>query len=88
MSADLNRRIVTLGSLIHSPPLLGWNINGHKGRVVCDDSLDRCGALQEAAPGPVRGKLFRDCRLDAERFAALDQLKGLEPLAVERVGLD
>jgi hypothetical protein len=36
----------------------------------------------------VRGKLFRDCRLDAERFAALDQLKGLEPLAVERVGLD
>ena len=67
--------------------------------VVCDDSLDRCGALQEAAPGPVRGKLFRDCRLDAERFAVLqldknfkpltlDQLKGLEPLAVERVGLD
>ena len=56
--------------------------------MVCDDSLDRCGALQEAAPGPVRGKLFRDCRLDAERFAALDQLKGLEPLAVERVGLD
>ena len=30
-SADLNWRIVTLGSLIHSPPLLGWNTKGLSG---------------------------------------------------------
>ncbi|MEA3233899.1 phage head morphogenesis protein [Pseudomonas mosselii] len=52
-------------------------------------------AFQDAALGPVRGKLFRDGGLTAERFAALqldknfkpltlDQLKELEPLAFER----
>lgn len=55
-------------------------------------------AFQDAALGPVRGKLFRDGGLTAERFAALqldknfkpltlDQLKELEPLAFERAGL-
>jgi len=51
-----------------------------------------------ASLGPVRGKLFRDGGLTAERFAALqldknfkplalDQLKELEPLAFERARL-
>lgn len=55
-------------------------------------------AFQDAALGPVRGKLFRDGGLTAERFAALqldknfkpltlDQLKELEPLAFERAGM-
>ncbi|MGE8436812.1 MAG: minor capsid protein [Pseudomonas palmensis] len=55
-------------------------------------------AFQDAALGPVRGKLFRDGGLTAERFAALqldrnfkpltlDQLKELEPLAFDRAGL-
>ncbi|MCT8165644.1 MULTISPECIES: phage head morphogenesis protein [unclassified Pseudomonas] len=55
-------------------------------------------AFQDAALGPVRGKLFRDGGLTAERFAALqldknfkpltlDQLKELEPSAFERAGL-
>ncbi|WP_330508187.1 minor capsid protein [Pseudomonas putida] len=55
-------------------------------------------AFQDAALGPVRGKLFRDGGLTAERFAALqldksfksltlDQLKELEPLAFVRAGL-
>lgn len=55
-------------------------------------------AFQCAALGPVRGKLFRDGGLTAERFAALqldknfkpmtlDQLKELEPLAFDRAGL-
>lgn len=55
-------------------------------------------AFQDAALGPVRGKLFRDGGLTAKRFAALqldknfkpltlDQLKELEPLAFERAGL-
>lgn len=55
-------------------------------------------AFQDAALGPVRGKLFRDGGLTAERFAALqldksfkpltlDQLKELEPLAFERAGI-
>ncbi|MGE6824308.1 minor capsid protein [Pseudomonas soli] len=55
-------------------------------------------AFQDAALGPVRGKLFRDGGLAAERFAALqldknfkpltlDQLKDLEPLVFERAGL-
>lgn len=52
-------------------------------------------AFQDAALGPVRGKLFRDGGLTAERFAALqldknfkplklEQLKELEPMAFER----
>ncbi len=55
-------------------------------------------AFQDAALGPVRGKLFRDGGLTAERFAALqldknfkpltlDQLKELEPFAFEQAGL-
>ncbi|MFP3663054.1 hypothetical protein SB768_31970, partial [Burkholderia sp. SIMBA_043] len=55
-------------------------------------------AFQDATLGPVRGKLFRDGGLTAERFAALqldknfkpltlDQLKELEPLAFERARL-
>ncbi|EKT4561892.1 minor capsid protein [Pseudomonas putida] len=55
-------------------------------------------AFQDAALGPVRGKLFRDSGLTAERFAALQldknfkpltlgQLKELEPLAFERAKL-
>lgn len=55
-------------------------------------------AFQDAALGPVRGKLFRDGGLTAERFAALqldknfkpltlDQLKVLEPLAFDRAGV-
>lgn len=55
-------------------------------------------AFQDAALGPVRGKLFRDGGLTAERFAALqldknfkpltlDQLKELEPLAFDRAGI-
>lgn len=55
-------------------------------------------AFQDAALGPVRGKLFRDGGLTAERFAALqldknfkpltlDQLKKLEPLAFGLAGL-
>lgn len=55
-------------------------------------------AFQDAALGPVRGKLFRDGGLTAERFAALqldknfkpltlDQLKELEPLAFGRAGI-
>lgn len=42
-SADLKWRIVTLGSLIHSPPLLGWNTKGlvgadqHLGFVSLED---------------------------------------------------
>ena len=54
--------------------------------------------FQDAALGPVRGKLFRDGGLTAERFAALqldknlkpltlDQLMKLEPLAFDRAGL-
>jgi len=54
--------------------------------------------FQDAALGPVRGKLFRDGGLTAERFAALQldknfkpltlyQLKELEPLAFERAGI-
>lgn len=56
-------------------------------------------AFQDAALGPVRGKLFRDGGLTAERFAALqldknfkpltlDQLKELEPLAFDRAGIN
>ncbi|MFV7431015.1 minor capsid protein [Pseudomonas shirazica] len=56
-------------------------------------------AFQDAALGPVRGKLFRDGGLTAERFAGLqldknfkpltlDQLKELEPLAFERAGIN
>jgi len=55
-------------------------------------------AFHDAALGPVRGKLFRDGGLTAERFTALqldknfkpltlDQLKELEPLAFARAGL-
>ncbi|WP_332773310.1 minor capsid protein [Pseudomonas sp. ESBL1] len=55
-------------------------------------------AFQDAALGPVRGKLFRDGGLTAERFAALqldknfkpltlDQLKDLEPVAFARAGI-
>ncbi|MBF8801883.1 phage head morphogenesis protein [Pseudomonas asiatica] len=55
-------------------------------------------AFQNAALGPVRGKLFRDGGLTAERFAALqldknfkpltlDQIKELEPLAFERADI-
>ncbi|MGN7901466.1 minor capsid protein [Pseudomonas sp. 22373] len=55
-------------------------------------------AFQDAALGPVRGKLFRDGGLTAERFAALqldtnfkpltlDQLKEMEPLAFSKAGL-
>lgn len=55
-------------------------------------------AFQDAALGPVRGKLFRDGGLTAERFAALqldknfkpltlEQLKELEPLAFDRAGI-
>ncbi|MFK3815091.1 minor capsid protein [Pseudomonas sp. NPDC089407] len=55
-------------------------------------------AFQDAALGPVRGKLFRDGGLTAERFSALQldrnfkpltlyQLKELEPLAFERAGI-
>ncbi|HEK1767556.1 TPA: minor capsid protein [Pseudomonas putida] len=55
-------------------------------------------AFQDAALGPVRGKLFRDGGLTAERFASLqldknfkpltlDQLKELEPLAFNFAGL-
>ncbi|MFJ7811088.1 minor capsid protein [Pseudomonas asiatica] len=55
--------------------------------------------FQDAALGPVRGKLFRDGGLTSERFAALqldknfkpltlDQFRELEPLAFERAGLD
>ncbi len=54
--------------------------------------------FQDAALGPVRGKLFRDGGLTAERFAALqldknfkpltlEQLKKLEPLAFGLAGL-
>ncbi|MDD2113823.1 phage head morphogenesis protein [Pseudomonas asiatica] len=53
---------------------------------------------QDAALGPVRGKLFRDGGLSAERFAALqldksfrpltlEQMKSLEPIAFERAGV-
>ncbi|MNM68729.1 Phage Mu protein F like protein [compost metagenome] len=55
-------------------------------------------AFQDAALGPMRGKLFRDGGLTAERFAALqldknfkpltlEQLKEVEPLAFSRAGL-
>lgn len=55
-------------------------------------------AFQDAAIGPVRGKLFRDGGLSAERFAELNlgrnfqpltlvQMKELEPLAFERAGI-
>ncbi|MBS5848037.1 MAG: minor capsid protein [Pseudomonas putida] len=55
-------------------------------------------AFQDAALGPVRGKLFRDGGLTPERFAAfqldknfkpltLDQLKELEPVAFSKADL-
>ncbi len=54
--------------------------------------------FQDAAIGPVRGKLFRDGGLSAERFAelnlgrnfnplTLDQMREIEPLAFSRAGL-
>ena len=55
-------------------------------------------AFQDEAIGPVRGKLFRDGGISAERFAelslgknfeplTLDQMRALEPVAFERAGL-
>lgn len=54
--------------------------------------------FQDAALGPVRGKLFRDGGISAKRFAelqldrqfkplTLDQLRSLEPLMFKRAGL-
>lgn len=56
-------------------------------------------AFQDVAIGPVRAKLFREGGLSVERFAELQldrnfapltlvQMKGLEPLAFERAGIN
>lgn len=55
--------------------------------------------FQDTVLGPVRGKLFRDGGLSAERFAqlqlntffeplSLDEMRKLEPLAFRRAGID
>lgn len=55
-------------------------------------------SFQDEAIGPVRGQLFRDGGISAERFAelslgknfeplTLDQMRALEPVAFERAGL-
>ena len=59
---------------------------------------DQPDSFQDVAIGPVRGKLFREGGLSAERFAELNlgrnfepltlaQMKKIEPLAFERAGL-
>ena len=58
LSADLKWRIVTLGSLTHSPTLLGWNTKGLTG---CRD-LD---AMHRSVP--VRWTWVRGVLCDAGR---------------------
>lgn len=79
---------------------------GDKGGAQVDASLGyydwlatQSASFQDAALGPVRGKLFRDGGLPPEKFAALqlstnfkpltlEQMKALEPKMFERAGVN
>jgi len=56
LSADLNGRIVTLGSQLHRPPLLGWTTKGLAGgQGLARYALERCQlqGLLDGVKGPL-----------------------------------